>query len=1050
MQYADWSGMFSPRPSPLRKGRGRSTGSWLERLDVKHQRHSCQRPNRLSRRRNFYDGVGMEIWFGGRASIFRSLWFIGRARRSHLVPSGPLLITLAWLGSFTFLPAAENASPTNRVVHAAPNTSADLLTSFHLVPGFKMELVAREPMVSSPVAIAFDESGRLFVAEMRDYPNRGEAKPHLGRVRLLTDPDDSGVYQNSAIYADDLRFPSAIGCYAGGVFVAAVPDLLYLRDTKGDGGADLRRVVFTGFGSTNAPNPDFLPNNFNWALDNRIHGVTAGIGGVLTASNWPSGPVSLDRRDFAFAPRTLDLIPETGPAQSGLTFDDAGRRFVSDLVHPLRLPMYEVRYTDRNPFYAKAPAMSEVVNSADRIFQVTTSKPDSSNASKPSEPSTGSISNRLAPSWMANARGPVIYRGHLFPTNYLGSTFIPDPEAHLVHHLLLSDRGLEIVARRPRDETKLEFLASSDASFRPVQAVNGPDGALYIVDMQNGDDRGRIYRVVPTNFKQAKPPELGKARIYDLVAALASNNGWYCDTAGRLLYERRDASAVPLLTNMLNNSRLPLARLRALHALDGLGALAEAQVVAALHDTDARVREHGVLLSERLMTNGLVAGTLWSELKGLTADAAIRVRYQLAFTAGQAARPDKTVVLEELLRRDLADPWMRNAILSSVAEGAANLFIMLCGDVRFRNDVVGQEFLRQLALTLGTAGHLDEVRQVIDFLARTPLDRLLMYGLSAALGEGLSRTRSSLAMVDPQNTLQPLYASAFQSAIDSFTPPAVRIEAVRLAGASPLSFTETSDWLLALCNPQPSLELRAAAIATLVRYDNPATLAGLLERWSLFPPALRAQALAALLSRQIYVGPVLDAVEKGRIAVADFSSTQMDFLRTYEDPGIGKRASKVFGPFTAKHPAVMEQFKQALRLPAFAERGRATFTARCSNCHRLEGTGRELGPNLAAAKVLGKEKLLSAILEPSAAIEPGYETSVVPTFEGQNLVGIKTDDNLTTITLRQPRGESVVYPHLNVRNVYAQPWSLMPAGLERGLTSQDLADLLEYLMTVEK
>jgi len=943
--------------------------------------------------------------------------------------------------------AAESAPQTNRVVHASPTTSAERLAPFHVAPGFKIELIASEPMVTSPVAIAFDDSGRLFVAEMRDYPNRGEASPHLGRVRLLTDPDATGVYQTSTVYAEDLRFPSAIACYAGGVFVAAVPDLLYLRGTKGDGGADLRRVVFTGFGSTNAPNSDLLPNNFNWTLDNRIHGVTAGIGGVLTASNWPSGPVSIDGRDFAFVPRTLEVTPETGPAQSGLTFDDSGRRFVTDFGHPLRRPMYEVRYTDRNAFYSKIPGMIDVANPTEHVFQIA-SKPDSSNSTGSSQ-SSNAITNRVASS-LANARGSVIYLGHAFPTNYFGSAFIPDPDAHLVHRVFLSDNGLETVARRPRDEAKTEFLISSDPSFRPVQAINGPDGALYIVDMQNGEDRGRIYRIVPTNFKQPKPPQLANARIYDLVAALASNDDWYTDTAGRLLYERRDASAVPLLTNMLGNSRVALARLRALHALDGLGALTEPNIVHALHDTDARVREHGVLLSEKLLTNGFVANTLWGELKALTADPAIRVRYQLAFTVGQAARPDKALVLAEILRRDLTSTWMRNAVLSSVAEGAGNLFIILCGDVRFRNDAAGQEFLRQLALMLGTEGHLDEVRQVIEFLGRTPLDRLLMFGLTAALGEGLNRTRSSLAMVDPQTTLQPFYAGAFQSAIDSFTPAGVRIEAVRLVGVSPLAFTETSDWLLALCNPQPSLELRAAAIATLVRYGNPAVLGSLLERWSLFPPALRTQAIAALLSRQVYVGPLVDAVAQGRIAVADFSPTQMDFLRTYEDPGIGQRASKVFGPFTARRPAVLEQFKQALRLPAFAERGRTIFAGRCTDCHRLENTGRDLGPGLVAAKVKGKEKLLSSILEPSAAIEPGYETSVVQTFEGENLVGIKTDENFATLTLRQPRGESVVNPNLNVRAIHAPPWSLMPTGLERGLTSQDLADLLEYLMTVER
>jgi putative membrane-bound dehydrogenase-like protein len=939
----------------------------------------------------------------------------------------PLLSTIFLFTCAHAALAADTLTSSNRVLHVSSTPVAEGLASFRLASGFKIQLVAIEPMVSTPVAIAFDEKGRLFVAEMRDYPNRGNASPHLGRVRVLTDPDSEGVYQTSTVYAEDLRWPSALACYAGGVFVLATPDLYYFRDTGGDGTADLKRLVLTGFGGTNTPNPEFLPNSLTWGLDNRFHGVTAGIDGSLTASNWSSGTISLTGSDFAFTPRSLEAFRETGPAQSGLTFNDAGRRFVSDRVRPLRLPMYEARYTDRNPFYAKPPPFFDVASPASPIISGST--------------------NNAGTAWLADVRGALIYRGRAFPSNYYGNAFIPDPEAHVVQRLTLRENGMTVVAERPPQQQKSEFLISSDALFRPVQAVNGPDGALYIVDMQNGEDRGRIYKIVPTDFKPSNPPELAKARTYDLVAALAGSDGWYCDTAARLLYEHQDPAAIPLLSNMLANSRLPLARLRALHALAGVHALKEPDVVKALRDSDPRTREQGIRFAEQLIFNGIVSASLWSELKGLTADPALPVRYQLAFTVGETARPDKALVLAQILRRDLNDPWIRNAVLSSLADGAGNLFLLLAGDVRFRNDPVGHEFLRQLAMMIGTTGRLDEVRQLVAFFAQTQLERLQLFGFAAALGEGLHYTRSSLAAVDPQGTLQLFYAGAFQSAVDTFTPPAVRIEALRFVAAGPGTFPDTGDWLLALCNPQPLGEVRAAAIAALARYDHPGVVAGLLDRWSVFAPVLRNYAISALLMRRSHVFLLVEALARGRIAQADFTPPQLDFLRTFDESVVSNRVEQLVGPLNLRRPAVVEQFKQAPQLRADPAQGRATFVARCAGCHRLEGVGSDFGPDLAVAKVKGKERLLSDILEPSASIEPGYETCVIQSFQGDNLIGTKVDENPNSVTLRQPRGDTIVLPRLNILTLRTQTWSLMPAGLEQGLSSQDLANLLEYLIT---
>jgi len=947
--------------------------------------------------------------------------------------------------------AAEPASQSNAVTRGESPPLSSQLASLRVEPGFRIELAASEPMVTAPVAMAFDENGRLFVVERWDDPNRRDTGPHLGRVRMLEAMDTNGVFQSSTFYADDLEWPSAIACYAGGIFVATTPNILYFKDSKNDGVADVRQVVLTGFGDTNTPTAHTLVNSFAWGLDNRIHGLTAGIGGIVSASNWPSGPVSLSAADFAFDPWLLEVFAETGPSQSGLAFGETGRRFTCDYARPLRIPMYELRYGARNAYYVKPPELIDVASPATPIFRLISTTTEKSNAkSLPAGTPNSAVAwktNLLASTWLTNAQGCLVYRGSAFPTNYVGNVFVADPSAHAIRRFVLRDNGLEPVDDRATQERQGEFLVSSDPGFRPVQIAAGPDGALYIVDMRNESDRGRIYRVVPAGLRSSQLPQVAKARTYDLVAALAGNDGWHCDTAARLLYERRDPASVGLLTNMLNNSRVPLARLRALHALDGLGSLREAQVLRGLQDFDARVREDAVWLSERLVTNGLISDVLWGQLRMLAGDPSLRVRYQLAFTVGEIARPDKAPVLAQIIRRDPGNRWIRNAVLSSLAEGAGDFFLLLASDPRFRTDVAGNELLRQVALMIGSKGRLDEVRQVISFATQPQLDRLQIFGLLAALGEGLRNTRSSLVMASPQAGLEPFFSVAMQAAIDSFSPPAIRIQAVRLTGVSSYTFADTSDWLLMLCNPGPWPDLRSAAVATVAHYDAPGALTGLLDRWQTFPPFLRNQAVASLLSRRSHVAAVLDAVESGRLPAGDLSSTQRDFLRTYSEPAVSARALRLFGPIAVLRPAVVDLYKPALRLTGIKERGRPTFVARCAGCHQLDGVGQALGPDLVGVKTKGKDKTLLAILEPNAEVPSQYATCVVQTAEGDNLVGVKSDENVSSVTLRQPRGESVVCPRLNLRNLQTQTWSLMPEGLEQGLTTQDMADLLEYLMT---
>jgi putative membrane-bound dehydrogenase-like protein len=901
--------------------------------------------------------------------------------------------------------------------------------------------------------MAFDENGRLFVLERPDDPEANGTNAPLGRIRLLDHAEGDGEFHASTVYADKLPMASALACYGGGLFVAAGSDLLYLKDTKTNGIADVRKVVFSGFGSTKTANALALPNNFNWGLDNRIHAASGGVAALVPESSAPgAGLVSLVRADFSFDPRALTLHAEAGPAQSGLSFDNWGRMFTCDFLRPLRSPWYEPRYFARNPFLPPPPLMLEVASPATVIFQVAstnllpvvTAGPRSTNQPAPS---VVQGTNALVASWLTNAQGCVVYRGSAFPSNYLGNVFVADPAAHIIHRFVVREGGLGLTAVRPMEETNTEFVVSTDPSFRPVQIVNAPDGALYVADRQDAQDRGRIYRILPPDFKPPKPPRLGKATTYGLVATLSHPNGWQRDTAARLLYERRDPKAVPFLASLLEASRDPLARLHALHALDGLGALNPICVLNGLHDTEEHVREHAVLLSERLVRGGILPDAVWAQLRLMAADPSVRVRYQLAFTVGELRQPDNARVLAAILFRDGANPWMQAAVFSSLATGAGDLCVTLARDARVRRDPVGQQCLRRLAAMIGVTDRPAEVAKVIGFVDALQTEPQSAFALLYALGDGLHRARASLALADPGGRLQPFYDLALNGVMNYSVPEPLRVEGIRLLGVGPFTFANAGDLLLLQLGSGQSEAIQAAALATLGRFDDRRIAPAVMQRWRVLTPRLRNAAFTALLARTDRVAAVLAALESGLVSSADLSYAQVNFLRTCRDPALSERALRLLGPVPRQRPEAVRRFKPALGLKGDPARGRAIFFARCAACHLRGAALQAIGPDLADARIYGKERLLSAILQPSPGVRSDYLTYAVETMEGESFIGLLRDENRTAITLETSNGGAVVLPRTNVAFLRAQPWSLMPDGLEVGLAPQNMADLLEYVLT---
>ncbi len=946
---------------------------------------------------------------------------------------------------------AYSAPLTNSAPHKtsspkpAPPYPAPASDRFRIKPGFRLELAASDPLVFNPLAMAFDENGRLFVIESRDSL---EGTP--GRIRLLEDSEGTGSFDISTLYAENLSHPSAIVCYGGGVFVAAGSEILYLKDTKGDGAADVRRVVFTSFGNSDNKVAGVISfTSLAWGLDNRIHVGTAGKGGDAISGSEPRSSVVLSAGNFSFDPRSFQLFDEGGSAQSGMCFDGEGRCFVCATNRPIELVMGNARYAWRDPNIPVGGSLLDLTagNPARLIFPLR----------------AGAASRAYG---FGSASGLTIYRGSAFPAGYSGDAFVADSAAGVVHRMKLRENGLQMSAERPVDEAGTEFLACADPSFQPVQVVNGPDGTLYIADRAvtyivatgvtgrstipsvPGMDRGRIYHLVPAVFNSMSPPQLSRMQTRGLVNLLRSPNGWHCDTAARLLYERQDKSAVQPLNDLLNDAGAPpLARVRALYALAGERALFEAQVIRALNDPDARVREHAVRLAEGFLNGGGQASQmLWPQISRMAGDPSIRVRLQVALSLGAIHNEGRVQALTEILERDPADRWVQSAVLNSVGSGVPEMFAALAGDARFRNSETGRECLRQLLLMGGAKNQAGDTESLLRTLAGVP-EASLAFELANALDEGLQMGRSSLAAADTEGILRPLYALALDVVFHSDPNTSLSVEAVRCLGAS--SYETVGGRLFDLLSLPQDEALQKSVINTLGRFNDPQIGFLLEQRYGLFRANARAEAIVVMLARPQNFGGLVEGLEKNIISRDDLSTAQVRCMLAQPSAPTHREWLRTQFPDgnSAAGRHSLAQLQSSLQLQGNALRGRNQFLARCAACHEVAGLGNPAGVDLKNASLLPRAQLLAAILAPPTAPSvPEHVESLVLTSAGETLSGFVIAQNANSLTLGQASGSRRIIPRYLIQRTENLAVSAMPDNLGAGSDPQTMADLLEFLL----
>jgi putative membrane-bound dehydrogenase-like protein len=881
---------------------------------------------------------------------------------------------------------AQIPQPTDAPKPLPPEESA---RAFQLPDGFRMEVVASEPLIASPSAVCWDERGRMFVSELHGYNLEGQLDIEelnktgkldtqvrrvqaeekfkraaqsgtYGVVKLLLDSNGDGRMDKAVLWATNL--PPAYGLVParGGVIVACAPDIVYLADRDDDGVVETREVLFTGFRTgmlergVNAP----LWNVDGWIYLGRGHG-----GGTITGPHL-TAPVRLADSDFRIRADGSAIEPVTGGTHTlGSAFTEAGERFVSTTSVPgIFIAPLPWHYLARNPD-AAMPSLS-VATGDKHAYQIARPHPwrqkraeDAAYAKFYRERYGASESD--ASGWFTSACGPLVYQDNVLPGLH-GQYFVCEPSGNIIHRARIEADGSALKLTRVPGEERSEFGASRDSWSHPIRLQHGPDGCIWVVDyyreiiedysaiprhlqqqygLYAGHDRGRIYRLTHRDVPVGPSSDMSRLSVEALAREISSPLLWRRETAQRLLVERRAMSAVPAVRGFVADpSSAGSTIINALHSLDQLAALQPSDVAPLMGHSEPAIRIHALRLSDKWLAKAEGRALLDGMLAAAAREAEPRVALQFALSLGEARDPRAFAMLARYARERLNTRWMDAALLSSLHGRGGEMLIEL-----LREPVAASPFLEKLAGTI--AARRDDAE-----LART------LAAMRASTPERQAILLASLAKGRANAKHQPLGNAAAKRE-------------------------------LAALSASTSSEVRQAA--------------RLLED-TFTPTAPDEESVAGL-------PPPAPAVNE-------------ELFRRYVAALAGRRDTN---------------------------RGHGVFLSACAACHRVGEQGTHFGPDLMGEIGMAEETLVRHLLLPSERIRPGFETTLVETHAGSSFAGLLHEDGATSLTLRQPGGVEKSILRKDAKGMSRAAVSLMPSFAET-LAPADVANVLAWLRSTLK
>ena len=982
-------------------------------------------------------------------------------------------------------PVYTNA-PTGRQLsgqHAPAGTPAqspvDAQAKFTLPPGFEIRLFASEPDVVNPVAMTWDERGRLWVLELYEYPLG--AKPGekgRDRIKILEDTDNDGRADKVTVFMDGLNLATGLLLGNGGAYVGQAPNLYWVEDTDGDDRADRQTIVQTGFGLEDRHE---LLNGFTWGPDGQMYMTH----GVFTVSKTidpdkPVEPVVLTAGVARFQPRTrrLEVFAEGTSNPWGVDFDAQGNAFVSACVidHFFHLApggLY-VRQAGQPPYPYGYGLLPSIVDHHHH---------------------------------MAAYAGVCIYQGDQFPAEFQGMALEGNIHDNAIHQDRLTPRGSTFTASFVRD-----FVRAHDGWFRPVSTQSGPDGAVWIMDWydrypcyQNanadpaGVDRelGRIWRVVHTGDQPGKPVpshpaglDLARATSSDLVRTLAHPNVWHRRMAQRILNGRRDVAAQkPALQQMLQQGASENARLAALWTLFSTG-LADDPILDEASDSEsAAVRQWSARFTGE---RNQITDAAIRRLKRLAADDSPVVHSAIATALRQFTSGSLTINTPSIHDRAVTTPTV-NDVLSVLLEHTHNttdrdfpflLWLAIEPVILYDPSVTAEWFLQNGERFLPLSGQLAQktVRRFLDERKPWLLDKSLeilealpeQSGLIVPVLDGLLEGQRGRALVPgkPTETLlarllrnpnkdvvsraqqlgtlwgdaTALHASLARIADPKATDPD-RIAAIKSARGSHTDDARRTLHELVLTSAPDALKVEA--VRALGEIGSDETAGNLLAAWDTQSPAVRRAVAELCTTRWQWRRPLFSAIEKGSIKRGDLPPTVIRTLLTSKDDGERGKATQLFGRFTVsgadKLRLIGEKRKVVVTGPVDLNAGHEQARKSCLICHKFHDEGAEVGPDLTGVGRSSLDALLHNVIIPNEIIGQGYENVVIETRDGRTLGGRMVENSDTRVRLVMAGPTEEIVAKTDVKTLTITENSAMPEGLEQ-MPDADFRNLIWYIL----
>ena len=886
------------------------------------------------------------------------------------------------------------------------------------------------------------------------------------------------------VYADDLGVASSFMPYKGGFLVAAPPDLLWLKDTDGDNKADEREIIMSGFEVGN------LQHNYNgltYGLDNWIYAADGGNNGKPFFTGNP--PMDLQGQDFRFQLETKAL-ERVGHSSGGfeLAFDNWGNMYETHNLEHVSQLIFPGYYTNDLPTERKhtlTVISDHEENGLARIYPI-------------GEQETR-VNHPEQSGYFSGACGITFYGGNAFPDGFNNNLFVCDVVLNLIHLDVLAPNVSAFKTSRMQE--KSDFIASSDRSFRPVNMVTGPDGALYVMDMYRaviehpewipdeiekeldlkaGMDKGRIYKITPKNNWTPASPKLNPSNPQSLVAALADKNQWTRMTAQRLIVESGDETYVVLLEKALNTTDSDLAFLHALWTLEGLNNLKTENLIAALNHKEASVKFNALKIAE-LRLNEHQA--LIPPILKLTADENARVRMQAALTLSrlnQKNYAEHQQVISEAIATLLAhkeiDEWIVMAASSAVQQQALpfaeklltkeslnepeiEVVKTLARLVAQSNDTkVVQPLL--VALSKNTSIKEGPTSTIIDALAAgwnpkkitkqsqdiIPVLAKIEETAHPSITRACSHLRNALQLPISSATRQRI-SMARQEVLDASLPLEKRLQLLQLIELE--DFNKRANTLYKLLDNREPLALQEESLMQLWRSNKPSVAPKLVELWSSLGPDARKKASDILLYKSFNHEVLLTALEEGTINMGEMNfdlERRRTLLWWSDTDAVKQRAEKLLSDAgVVTRTAAMEKMRPALALEGDLVKGKMQFINLCSQCHQYGEMGKNVGPILTEISRKSKASLLHDILDPNAAVDTKYINHQAKTKDGNIYTGIIAQESDTQIVLKMLGGQEKTIAKTELEQLSSLGISMMPEGQEANLSVQDMADLLAFL-----